>query len=144
VNQRLYETSIYLPGGNISPQTIRILIAGALFVHGIGHTLGLWKPASSLPFIKVNESALRLFTGTLWILIAMGFIASAMGFWGILVLASLWRSLAVIFAIISLVCLTIFGRNWPIFNFIGATIMNIVVIAAILWFHWPSYDMFGR
>lgn len=29
----------------LSLQTMRILIAGALFVHGVGHTLPFWLPA---------------------------------------------------------------------------------------------------
>ena len=40
----------------MSTEIMRILIAGALFVHGIGHTLGFWKPARSLPFLEVTET----------------------------------------------------------------------------------------
>ena len=128
----------------MSAQTIRILIAGALFVHGIGHTLGFWKPARSLPFLKAPEPTLKLVGGVLWILVAVGFIASAMGFYGIVVPAGWWRPLAVVFAVISLVGLILFGRSWPIFNFIGATALNIAVLVALLSLHWPPLEMFGR
>ncbi len=128
----------------MSTQTIRILIAGALFVHGIGHTLGFWKPARSLPFLKVPEPTLKLVGGIIWVLAAVGFIASSMGFYGILVPANWWRTLAVVFAVISLVGLILFGRTWPIFNFIGASAMNLAVLVALLWLHWPPLNMFNR
>jgi hypothetical protein len=128
----------------MAAQTIRILIAGALFVHGIGHTLGFWKPGRSIPFMKINEAQMKLLGGIIWVIIAVGFIISAASFFGILFPASWWRPVAVIFAVLSLIGLLLFGRNWPIFNFIGASAMNIAVLVALLWFHWPPVDMFGR
>ncbi len=128
----------------MSAQTIRILIAGALFVHGVGHTLGFWKPAASLFSFKVPEPALRLAGGIVWAVVAIGFIAAAMSFYGLLLPASWWRPLAVVFAVVSLVGLLLFGRSWPLFNFIGASGMNIVVLAALLWRHWPPIEMFNR
>ena len=128
----------------MSTQTIRILIAGALFVHGIGHTLGFWKSALSLPFLDVPESTLRLIGGVIWVLVAVGFIASSMGFYGILVPANWWRPLAVVFAVVSLAGLILFGRTWPIFNLMGAYAMNIATLVALLWLHWPSPEMFSK
>jgi uncharacterized integral membrane protein len=128
----------------MSTQTIRFLIAGALLVHGIGHTLGIWKPARSLPFLDVPESTLRLIGGVIWVLVAVGFIASSMGFYGILIPADGWRTLAIVFAVISLAGLILFGRAWPIFNLIGAYAMNIATLIALLWLHWPPLDMFNR
>ena len=128
----------------MSTQTIRILIAGALFVHGIGHTLGFWKPARSLLFLKVPEPTLRLAGGIIWGIVAVGFIASTMSFYGLLMPPNWWRPLAVVFAVISLVGLILFGRSWPIFNLIGALAMNIATLVALLWLHWPPFDMFNR
>jgi hypothetical protein len=128
----------------MSTQTIRILIAGALFVHGIGHTLGIWKPARSLPFLDIQDSTLRLIGGVIWVLVAIGFIASSMGFFGILVPANGWRTLAIVFAVISLVAILLFGRTWPIFNLIGAYAMNIATLVALLWHQWPPLEMFNR
>ncbi len=128
----------------MSLQTIRILIAGALLVHGIGHTLGFWKPAHSLPLLNVPEPVLKLAGGIIWILVAVGFIVSSMGFYGLFVPAHWWRPLAVIFAVISLVGLVLFGRSWPIFNFIGASGLNIAVLVALIWLQWPPLEMFNR
>lgn len=129
---------------NISVQTIRILIAGALLVHGIGHTLGLWKLAQSGLFFKASEQVLRLAGGILWILVAVGFIASSMSFYGILLPANWWRPLAIAFAVISLGALIVFGRSWPVFNFIGASGLNIAILVALLWLDWPPFAMFNR
>jgi len=128
----------------MSVQTIRILIAGALLVHGIGHTLGIWKPARSLPFLKIPQPTLSNAGGIIWVAIAVGFIISFMSFYGILAPANWWRPLAVVFAVISLVILILFGRSWPVFNFIGASAMNIAVLVALLYLHWPPFEMFNR
>jgi hypothetical protein len=56
-----------------------------------------------------------------------------MGFYGILAPASWWRPLAVVFAVVSLVGLIVFGRAWPIFSFISVIVMNVAVLAALLW-----------
>jgi hypothetical protein len=128
----------------MSTQTIRILIAGALLVHGIGHTLGIWKPARSLPFLDMSQSTLGLAGGVIWVLVAIGFLASFMSFYGILLPAGWWRPLAIVFAVISLAGLILFGRSWPIFNLIGAYAMNIATLVALLWLHWPTFEMFNR
>jgi hypothetical protein len=121
----------------MSPQTIRILIAGALLVHGVGHTLGIWKPSS-------NVMGVRVVAGALWVVIALGFIVSSMSFYGLIFPAGWWRPVATVFAVISLAALLIFGRSWPAFNFIGAFGLNIAILAALLWLHWPPVEMFNR
>jgi hypothetical protein len=125
-------------------QTVRLLIAVALFVHGIGHTLGFWKPARSLPLVKFSATQLSLVGGVIWVLVAVGFVVSAMGFYGIIVPATWWRPVAILFAVISLIGLVLFGRSWPVFNFIGASVMNVAVLVALLWLNWPPLEMFGR
>jgi hypothetical protein len=117
----------------MSPQTIRILIAGALFVHGVGHTLGIWKPCRSLPFLKISESTLRLIGGIVWILIAAGFVGASLSFYDLLLPTDWWQPLAVIFAITSLIALVLLGRSWPRFNFIAACAMNIAILIAVFW-----------
>lgn len=128
----------------MSVQTLRFLIAGALLVHGVGHTLGYFRPARSwlLPFI--SEPALRIIANLLWSLAALGFVVCCLAFLGVLVPPDWWRSLAVIFAVVSLVGLVLFLGNWPAFNTIGAFGFDVVVLVALLWQHWPPLDMFGR
>jgi hypothetical protein len=128
----------------MSSHTIFILIAGALFVHGIGHTLGYWMPARSFPLLNLPESTLKLVGGIVWTLVAVGFIIASMSFYGLFFPAQWWRPLALVFAVVSMLGLVLFGRNWPVFNFIGAFGFDIVVLVALLWLHWPPISMFNR
>lgn len=128
----------------MSTQTIRILIAGALFVHGVGHTLGFWRPSRSWLLPRAGESTLRIVSSVIWILAAVGFISSSLGFWGIIVPADWWRPLAVVSAIISLAGLGLFWGTWPAFNTAGALAMDLAVLVCLLWLNWPPVEMFGR
>jgi hypothetical protein len=121
----------------MSSQTLRILIAGALFVHGVGHTLGFWMPARSWLLPDVPEPTLKVLSSVLWLLAAIGFVAACLGFLGILIPTQWWRTLAVGTAVISLLGLIIFFGNWPAFNTTGAIGMNLAILVALLWLHWP-------
>jgi hypothetical protein len=136
----------------MSAQTIKILIAGALFLHGVFHiiagalfglgvfhTLGYSPPASSWLFPKLPA----LFAYVVWTLAAVGFLLSFLSFLGIVLPTDIWRSLAVVFAVVSLLGLGIFWGNWPMFNTIGALAMNITVLVTQLWIDWPPFEMFG-
>ena len=128
----------------MSTQILRILIAGAMFVHGVGHMLGFWMPARSWLFPSWGELTLRVISSTFWILAAVGFLTALLGFLGVLVPSDLWRPLAVGTALVSLLGLVLFWNTWPAFNTIGALGMNIVVLVTQLWLHWPPTSMFGK
>ncbi len=128
----------------MSATMLRILIAGALFVHGVGHTLGIWMPARSWLFPNIGEPVLRVAGAVLWVMTAAGFLAACLGFLGVLVPGDWWRSLAVIFAFVSLSGLFIFWGTWPVMNTIGALAMNGVVLLTQLWLRWPPVSLFGR
>ncbi len=128
----------------MSAPAIRFLIAGALFVHAVGHTLGFWMPARSWLFPNVSEPALRVVSSIFWVLAVLGFLASLLGFLGFIVPTAWWRSLAVVFAIVSLLGLFLFWNTWPRFNTIGALSMNIAVLVTQLWLRWPPESLFGR
>jgi hypothetical protein len=128
----------------MSNQTIKILITGALLVHGVGHSLGFWMPMRSWLLPNASESTLRVISSIFWIAAVLGFVASALSFWGILIPGDLWRQLALIFAVVSLSGLILFFGTWPTFNTIGAFGMNIAILVTQLWIHWPPEDMFGK
>ncbi len=128
----------------MTPQTLRILIAGALFVHGVGHTLGFFMPARSWILSTLGEPTLRIAANILWSLAAVGFLLSCLAFLGLVIPTEWWRPLAIAFSIVSLLSLLLFLGNWPIFNTIGAIGFNVVVLVALLWLHWPPTDMFDR
>jgi hypothetical protein len=128
----------------MSTNTIRILIAGALFVHGVGHILGFWMPARSWLMPNAGEPVMRTLGSILWVLVAVGFILSCLGFLGVVVPPDWWRPLAIVFALVSLLGLALFWGTWPAFNAIGALAMNIAVLVTQFWLRWPPMDMFGR
>jgi hypothetical protein len=128
----------------MSTQTIRLLISVGLFAHGVGHTLGFFKPSRSWILSSLGEQALRTTANVFWVLAAIGFTLSALGFLGWLVPVNWWRLLAIVSSVVSLLGLVIFIGNWPIFNTVGAIGFNVVVLVALLWLRWPPQSMFGR
>ena len=92
----------------MSTQIFRILIAGALFVHGVGHTLGFWMPARSWVFPNLGGSTLRIISSIFWILATIGFLAAFLGFLGVLMPSSLWQPIAVGTAFVSILGLVLF------------------------------------
>ncbi|MCX6025252.1 MAG: hypothetical protein NTY23_03160 [Chloroflexi bacterium] len=129
----------------MSPQLIRTLIAGALFVHGVGHTLGFWMPTRSWVLGRfMGEPTLRVVSSVFWVVSAMGFVAARIAFLGILLPHEWWRSLALATAVVSLVGLVVFIGNWPAFNTIGALGINVAVLVALLWAKWPPEALIGR
>jgi hypothetical protein len=128
----------------MSTQLLRLLIAGALFVHGVGHTLGFFMPARSWLLSGVGEGTLRIVGGIFWVLATVGFIAALLSFIGLLIPAEWWRPLAIAFAIVSLLGIFIFFGTWPTFNTIGAVGMNIAILVLLLWVKWPPVSLFGR
>jgi hypothetical protein len=127
----------------MSAQTIRILIAGALFVHAVGHSLGFWMPARSWLFPNAQEATLRVVSSIFWSLAVAGFLASLLGFLGFLVPSEWWRALAVGSAIVSLLGLLLFWKTWPTFNLLGALSMNAAVLVTQLALKWPAEDIIG-
>ena len=141
----------------MSAQTIKILIAGVLLVHGLGHIgafmaifftwsrgTGGWLPARSWLFPSLSANTARMIASVFWILSMIGFVAAAASFWGVLLPGDLWRMLAMISAVVSMVGIVSFLGNWPAFNTIAALGVNAAVLVALLWLSWPPQVMFGK
>lgn len=128
----------------MSTQIVRILLVGALLVHGSGHLLGFWMPTRSWLFPNLGEPVLRIISSVFWILAAVGFLAALLGFLDVLVPSYLWRPLAVGTAFVSILGLVLFWGMWPAFNTIGAFGMNLAVLFTQLWLQWPPANMFGK
>jgi hypothetical protein len=103
----------------MSTLTLRYLVAGALFVHGVGHLLGFWMPARSWLLPGMKESALRVVSRVIWVAAAFGFVAAGLGFWGVVIPGEWWRPLAVGAAVVSLVGLVLFWNSWPAIDVFG-------------------------
>lgn len=133
-------------------QIIKLVIFGALLVHGIAHMGALggliwiayspgtntsgWLPARSWLFPSLSALAATTVASIFWIVSLLGFIAVALSFWGILVPGDVWRPLAIASAIVSTLGIALFFGTWPTFNTVAALGMNIVaVLVALLWPH---------
>jgi len=142
----------------MSPQTIKVLIAGALLLHGLGHagvlgalianslghSTGSWLPARFWLFPSLAAPAARTVASIFWILSTIGCVAASMSFWGTLVPGDAWRQLALASSIVSILGIVLFSGIWPTFNTLAALGMNIAVLVTQLWLHWPPQAMFGE
>ena len=142
----------------MSVSMIRLLIAGALLVHGLGHVgalgalawvgrggdAGGWRRARTWLLPSLPPRTATAIACVFWALSLIGFVAAAMSFWGLLLPAPAWRSLALISACISGLGIVLFFGTWPMFNTLAALAMNIAVLVTQLWAHWPPFAMFGR
>jgi hypothetical protein len=121
--------------------TLRLVIAGALFVHGIGHSLGFFMPARSWLLPGLSEGAQQAIAGVFWSLSVAGFLAATLAYLGILLPVTWWPALAIGFACVSLVGLAVFIGTWPVVNTIGAVGMNLAILVTQVWPAWPPADV---
>ena len=142
----------------MSTEIIKILIAGALLLHGLGHLGAIivlvvqrvgvstapWRPARSWLWPSLPASVATAVASVFWALSLIGFVAASMSFWGVLVPGDLWRQLALASSVVSIVGIVLFFGIWPLFNTFAALGMNIAVLVTQLWMHWPPPSMFGK
>ncbi len=145
----------------MSDQTIKLIAAGVLLLHGLGHGGALASPGLD-PAPPWHEHG-RLARGPLvarpvaagrtrrrpsparsgscrW----SGSSIAAMSFWGIVVPAGVWRPLAVAAALVSATGIVFFFGTWPTFNTLAALGVNVAVLVAVVVLRWPSEAMLGR
>jgi hypothetical protein len=129
-----------------------LIIGGVLFVHGLGHggalgallwirfipgtETGGWLAARSWLLPSLATPTASIVAGVFWVLALIGFVAAALSFWGILLPDDLWRPVAVVSAIVSLVGMILFFGTWPAFNYVAALGVNIAVLVVVLLLHW--------
>ncbi len=144
----------------MSDQTIKLITAGALLLHGLGHggmigTLawirlspgansGAWLAARSWLLPSLTGDTAMALACTFWIVSLVGFVVTAMSFWGVVVPAEVWRPLGVASALVSGAGIVLFFGTWPMFNTLAALGMNVAVLVAVLWLRWPTEAMLGR
>lgn len=142
----------------MSDQTIKLLAAGALLLHGLGHggALGAlawirFSPSSSGPWLaarswlvpSLSTDGATALAGLFWVASLVGFLITAMSFWGVLVPAEVWRPLGVGSALVSGTGIVLFFGIWPMFNTLAALGMNAAVLVAVLGLNWPSQAVVG-
>jgi hypothetical protein len=140
----------------MSSTTLRLIIAGILFIHGIGHVLGImaalnlsnvkgWSSRSWLLTGLIGEKASRVISFLLFLAALVGFVGAALALMGWLLPHEWWRSLSVISAAISLVALGLFWNAFPSLfpNKIGAIAVDIAVLVGLLLLDWPTEAAVG-
>ena len=144
----------------MSDQAIKLIAAGVLLVHGLGHggalaaltwirlrpgtPTGGWLAARSWLVPSLPGDAATTLASAFWIVSLVGFVIAAMSFWGVIVPGSVWRPLAVAVALVSATGIVMFFGTWPMFYTLAALSVNVAVLVAVLWLHWPPQATFGR
>ena len=143
----------------MSPILLRMIIAGVLAFHGVGHAMGII-PALQLRFFQnqtgawaqiwssyswsltplLGDAISRILAVILFAVPLIGFLGAALGLMGWLVPHEWWQMLAIVSAVISLMALALF---WNAFIYlfphkVGAIAVNVAVLVGLLWANWPS------
>ncbi len=131
---------------------LRIVIGLALLAHGIGHSMGLlgmFKVATANPAWNGDSWLLTAPAGST-VANAVGVVVWTVSMVGFAVLAgvvfgwlpeSWWVPLAVVSSIASLAGVLFFSTAFPAFSTIGAVAIDVVVLVAVVWFHWTPADL---
>ena len=134
----------------MDPATLRLVVFGVLFVHGIGHVQGVmaglgisstetWHGRSWLLTNLLGETVSRTLGLIIYLVSAVGFIAAGLGVMGWLVPNDGWRNLALGFAVISLVGLVFYWHSLvALFNKVGAIGVNLAILVGLLLLNWPG------
>ena len=144
----------------MSDHVVKLIVAVALLVHGLGHggalgalmwigarpgtDTGGWLAARSWLVPSLPASTATTVASSFWILSLIGFVVTALPFWGVLIPGQAWRPLAVASALVSTVGVVLFFGTWPMFNTLAALGVNVAVLVAVLSLNWPPETLFGR
>ena len=139
----------------MSPKTLRTIIAIFLFVHAIGHIQGIvaslgviksetWNVRSWLFDGLLGEKGSRILAMILFVVCVLGFLATACSFLGVGLPHELWRTLAIIFAVPSVLGLVAYWNAFAqLFNKVGAIGVNGWILIGLLLLKWPSETEVG-
>jgi hypothetical protein len=140
----------------MSGTTLRALVAVVLFLHGIGHSMGVipalkpgsvegWNSHSWLLTPILGETVSRILSIILFSLALIGFVASTLALLGWVVPHDWWRMLALVSAVISIVTIVLFWNAFVTFfpNKVGALGVDIAVLVCLLALNWPTEAMLG-
>ncbi|MCA9956160.1 MAG: hypothetical protein KC434_15630 [Anaerolineales bacterium] len=129
----------------MSTSTVRIVTGLVLIVHGIGHAMAFfpalnifstekWHYHSWLLNSTLGDTASRTFVIVLFAIPFLGFIASGLGIFNVLVPHEWWPKLAIVSAVVGTIALAIFWNAFASFfpNKVGAIVVNIAVLWGLL------------
>ena len=128
---------------------VRLVVFGALLVHGLGHggalgalvwigrfpgtDTGGWRAARSWALPALSAPAATAVASAFWVAALVGFVAAALSFWGVLLPDALFGPVAAAAAVVSVVGIALFLGTWPVVNTRAALLVNAAVLDALLW-----------
>ncbi len=143
----------------MSDQTIKLIVAGVLLLHGLGHggalgalawirfrpgmPTGDWHAARSWLVPTLPGDTATALACAFWIVSLVGFVIAAMSFWGVVVPDGVWRPLAIVSALVSTVGIGMFFGTWPMFNTLAALAVNVAVLVALVGLRWSPAATLG-
>lgn len=131
---------------------LKIIVALVLLAHGIGHSMGIlqvlkvatinpgWDGRSWLISGAAGRTLTQVVGVALWAVALIGFVILAGVVIGWLP-AAWWEPLAIVSSIASLAGLALFPTTFPTFSSIGALVVDLAVLASVLWFHWVPSEL---
>lgn len=120
---------------------LRLGIAIVVGAHGVGHVLflvpllGIADWGQPIQSWLLGGGWLAKGVGSLiWLAAVVGFTAVAIGFFN---MADWWRTVAIVAAAVSTLGLILFWATPVSSPILSALVFNLVVLGALLVFHWP-------
>jgi hypothetical protein len=130
----------------------KLVIAIVLAAHGIGHVIGIlqvlkvgapspaWDGRSWILGDVAGTGVTGLIGLTLWTIAMVGFLAAAGVVLGWLP-SDWWTPLAIIASVASVAGIVLFPSAFPTLSTIGALIVDVAVLVAVLWVRWTPADL---
>ena len=139
----------------VSDESLRIVVGGVLFLHGIAHLgaiaalwwvtsgrdAGGWKVARMWALPSLAPRTATMIAVAFWIVSTIGFVLTALAFWGIVLPVEWWQALGVASALVSGTGIVLFLGTWATFNMIAALVVNVAVLVAVL-IGWPPESVY--
>ena len=135
----------------MSISTMRLIAAGVLVFHGVGHAWGVLaalgvrlgqnhSPDSWALTGLIGSIATRWIGALMWGAALGLFVCAGLGLFGWLVPRELWRPLALIGAVVSGLALVLFWNALPVLfpHKIGAIAVNFALIISLVFTTWTS------
>jgi hypothetical protein len=118
--------------------------------HGIGHVLFVvpclgiaqWGQSTHSWLLTrgLGDTLTRAIGTLIWLAVIAGFTAAGVGLLG---QHTWWRTVAVAAAGVSLLGIVIFAHGGDVQSQLSPGLMNVAILVALLWVHWPSVDLVG-
>jgi hypothetical protein len=135
---------------------LQIIIALVLFVHGIGHVMGImamaglstietWNARSWLLTGILGDTVSRVIGFLLFAVALIGFVGAALAVMDWLVPHEWWQTLVLFSSIVSLAAIALYWNAFVALfpNKIGVIAVDAAVLLGLLVFNWPTEAQLG-